>query len=161
MAKRKTKAQKEAEALEVETPVETQETETKVEDEQISGDDLGVETQTEEIIEVQDGGTDSSDSEQPKEDLVDVSGQATSSSESQGLLESQPKPQSEPKVSHKQSLGSNKGIVTENPLSVGVPINEVPIRHLPGFENGSRRNPNDPHEVRTAREALKRLREEG
>ena len=39
-----------------------------------------------------------------------------------------------------------------------VPVDEVPVRDLPGFEKGSRLDPQNPHDVKYARQLLRRLR---
>ena len=145
MAKRKTKAQKEAE-LEATIPETASETEVLgTEDDNVSEASVGVEAQTKEQSEVQDDSVPDTNGEQPKEALVET----PRLSESKGVLND----------SKPQETVSTAPVGSENPKTVGIPLMEVPIKDLPGFEVGSKRNPNDPHEVRTAREALKLIRE--
>jgi len=52
----------------------------------------------------------------------------------------------------------SEDIDTIDIMDENIPVNDIDIKDLPGFELGSRRNPNDPAEVRTARLELSRLR---
>lgn len=167
---RKTKAQVAKEKKEAEALALAEELKTEAKDVQQA--DTEVETQygTEEA----DSGTADTDGEQSKEDVVETTGDA----EIEGVLEDvQPKVEVKPevkpavdplvaeneakKVSTKEVEEGEKATrnnIQENPKTVGIPVSDVPIRDLPGFEVGSKRNPNDPAEVRQAREALINIR---
>ncbi len=173
---RKTKAQKEAEALEA-LEAEKAQNETTESSNEVSATDMASAEQSEVKSEVQASSDASGDGEQAVQDEVEAEKLATDeldkfeADEAEFSTEnvdptvtedSPPVPKGGfEQVSTSGKVGSQEtgqGTVTENPETVGVPISEVPIRLLPGFGEGSKRNPKDPQEVRFAREMLQKIR---
>ena len=151
--------------------------------EQTGQDDVGVETSTEEQSKIQDSGTDGSDSDV----LVEEMDEATGSVEGEGVLDEDSiedgkiimdefseqstnpidpkdikfeKPSTEEiKIDMKKELSKiDKDIIYI--MDNNIPVNDIEISKLPGFELGSRRDPTDPSEIKAARIELTRRREE-
>lgn len=105
--------------------------------------DMELETQADELTEVQG----SEVSNEDEETLEDEEAKTLSKNKDDNVLSTADKP---------------KDMVEENEaplvLKDEIPIDDVPIRDLPGFGVGSRLDPNNPHDVRYARQQLKRLR---